>query len=216
MYKLAIFDLDGTILDTINDLNKALCYTLAEYNLPKISVDETKKNLGNGIRNLIMVSGKLDNCPDEMFNTFMTYYNNNVNNYTKPYDGIIDLLNELKNAGYKLAVISNKNIKPLNLLIDAHFKNIFDLVLGEGMGFPKKPNPEIVLYCINRLGIDIKDTVYIGDSDVDIKTVNNVRCDGLYVSYGYRSKEKLVEAGAKIIFENVQNLKDYLLNYNCI
>ena len=216
MNKLAIFDLDGTILDTIYDLNQALCYTLAEFNLSKISVEETKANLGRGIRNLIKTSAKLDECPDNMFNTFMSYYNNNVNNYTKPYDGINELLINLKNRGYKLAVISNKNIKPLSLLIDSHFKNIFNLVLGEGMGFPKKPNPDIVLYCINKLGSDINNTIYIGDSDIDIQTVKNVGCNGLYVSYGYRPKEKLIETGAEIIFDNVQKLQEYLLNNNCI
>ena len=210
MNKLIIFDLDGTILDTILDLNMALNYVFTEYNLPKISVDDTRLNLGNGIKRLIIDSKGDDENIDILYKRFMEYYNENYNVYTKPYEGIIDLLYILKNKGYKLAVISNKNIVPLKKLVDYHFKNIFDIVLGDGMGFNRKPDPEIINYCINRMDSNIENTIYIGDSDIDIKTVDNSGVTGLFVSYGYRRKEILEKNGAKLIFDNVLDLKDYL------
>lgn len=210
MNKLIIFDLDGTILDTILDLNMALNYVFTEYNLPKISVDDTRLNLGNGIKRLIIDSKGDDENIDILYKRFMEYYNENYNVYTKPYEGIIDLLYILKNKGYKLAVISNKNIVPLKKLVDYHFKNIFDIVLGDGMGFNRKPDPEIINYCINRMDSNIENTIYIGDSDIDIKTVDNSGVNGLFVSYGYRRKEILEKNGAKLIFDNVLDLKDYL------
>lgn len=208
--KLIIFDLDGTILDTILDLNMALNHVFTEYNLPKISVDDTRLNLGNGIRRLIIDSKGNDENIDILYKRFMEYYNENYNVYTKPYEGIIDLLYILKNKGYKLAVISNKNIVPLKKLVDYHFKDIFDIVLGDGMGFNRKPDPEIINYCINRMDSNIENTIYIGDSDIDIKTVDNSGVNGLFVSYGYRRKEILEKNGAKLIFDDVLDLKDYL------
>ena len=208
--KLIIFDLDGTILDTILDLNAALNYVFAEFNLSKISVETTRLNLGNGIKRLIIDSKGSNENIDVFYNMFMEYYNKNYNVYTKPYDGIIDLLYELKNKGYKLAVISNKNIVPLKKLVDYHFNNIFDMVLGDGMGFKRKPDPEIINYCIDKLNSNISNTIYIGDSDIDINTVNNSKVNGLFVSYGYRKREILEQNGAKIIFDNVLELKDYL------
>lgn len=212
MQKLVIFDLDGTLLDTIADLNAALNHTLAEFNFTKISCEKTRELVGNGIRNLIIrASGTEDNI-DLMFKCFMDYYNKNVNVYTKPYNNIKELIIKLKNIGFKLAVVSNKNIIPLKALVDYHFKDLFDLVLGDGMGYKRKPDPEITNECIKKLDSDISYTYYVGDSDVDVRTVMNTGCHGLFVSYGFREKEKLIEAGAEIIFDNVNDLTDYLLN----
>lgn len=211
MQKLVIFDLDGTLLDTIADLNAALNHTLAEFNFTKISCEKTRELVGNGIRNLIIRASGTDSNIDLMFKCFMDYYNKNVNVYTKPYNNIKELIIKLKNIGFKLAVVSNKNIIPLKMLVDYHFKDLFDLVLGDGMGYKRKPDSEIINECIKKLDSDLEHTIYIGDSDVDVKTVNNTGCHGIFVSYGFRDKEKLIEAGAKIILDNVSDLSNYLL-----
>lgn len=211
MQKLVIFDLDGTLLDTIADLNAALNHTLAEFNFTKISCEKTRELVGNGIRNLIIRASGTDSNIDLMFKCFMDYYNRNVNVYTKPYNNIKELIIKLKNIGFKLAVVSNKNIIPLKTLVDYHFKDLFDLVLGDGMGYKRKPDSEIINECIKKLDSDLEHTTYIGDSDVDVKTVNNTGCHGIFVSYGFRDKEKLIEAGAKTILDNVNDLSNYLL-----
>lgn len=211
MQKLVIFDLDGTLLDTIADLNAALNHTLAEFNFTKISCEKTRELVGNGIRNLIIRASGTDSNIDLMFKCFMDYYNRNVNVYTKPYNNIKELIIKLKNIGFKLAVVSNKNIIPLKTLVDYHFKDLFDLVLGDGMGYKRKPDPEIINECIKKLDSDLEHTTYIGDSDVDVKTVNNTGCHGIFVSYGFRDKEKLIEVGAKTILDNVSDLSNYLL-----
>ncbi len=218
MIKTVIFDLDGTILDTIYDLNAALNHTFAEFNLSKVSVQKTRDNLGNGIKRLIADSLESNNdnlSIDNLFNIFMDYYYNNVDVYTKPFDGIPELLKDLKKKGFKLAVISNKNIKPLSLLINNHYPNIFNSVYGDGMGYKRKPDPEVVLKCLEDLDTKPAEAIYVGDSDIDVQTVKNVGCHGVFVSYGYRRKELLVENGAKIICDSVKELKEYLSNFNC-
>lgn len=210
MLKCVIFDLDGTLLNTIYDLNEALNHVFAEYNLSKKSVEETTRNIGNGIRNLIIRSMGSENNIDEIFKKFMDYYNSHVDVYTKPYDGINDLLLYLKNKDIKLAVISNKNIVPLTTLINNHFPNMFDIVLGDGMGYKRKPDSEIINECLNKLNIKKEEVVYIGDSDIDILTTNNSNILGIFVSYGYRDKKILEENGAKIICDSVLELKEYL------
>lgn len=217
MIKTIIFDLDGTILDTVYDLNAALNHTFAEYNLSKVSVQTTKDNLGNGIKRLISDSLKSNDeiLINKLFDSFMTYYYNNVDVYTKHFEGIPELLKELKNKGYKLAVISNKNIKPLSLLINNHYPNIFDAVYGDGMGYKRKPDPEVVFECLKKLDTKPDEAIYVGDSDIDVITVKNVSCHGVFVSYGYRSKELLIKNGAKIICDSVKELKEYLTNFNC-
>lgn len=217
MIKTIIFDLDGTILDTIYDLNAALNYIFAEYNLPKVSVEKTRANLGNGIKRLISDSLESnDNISiDLLFNSFMDYYYSHVDVYTKPFEGIPELLKDLKNRGFKLAVISNKNIKPLSLLINNNYPNIFDAIYGDGMGYKRKPDPEVMLKCLNDLDTKPEEAIYIGDSDIDVQTVKNVSCHGVFVSYGYRKKELLIKNGAKIICDSVAELKEYLSNFNC-
>lgn len=214
MIKLIVFDLDGTLLDTIYDLHEAMNYVLKKYNYRLITLDMAKQNIGTGIRNFIKksINDESNNNMDNMFNDFMDYYSKNYNNKTKLYDGIYDILYNLKQDGYILGVISNKRYEILNNLVNDYFKDLFSFVIGDGSGFKKKPDNESILYIINRYNINKEELLYIGDSDTDIITINNSGCMGLIVSYGYRKYEELIKYNIKNISKNTIELKENIYN----
>ena len=150
---------------------------------------------------------------DSVFKRFKDYYFNNYNIDTKPYPGIIDVINYIKAKGLKMAVVSNKHKIPLDGLINDFFDNTFDVIIGDGEGLKRKPEPDVLFECAKRLNVNIDNLVYIGDSDVDVITVKNARCKGIFVDYGYRSKEDLKKVGAQIICSNaldiISNLEDF-------
>ncbi len=198
--KALVFDLDGTLLNTIEDLKNAINYAIGLYGYQPISSQQAKDYVGNGIRKLVERSIGSDlTYLDESYNEFVSYYTKNCNVYTKPYDGIKALLDYANEKDYLLACVSNKNIVPLKLLIDAHFCGYFITVIGDGEGFQRKPNPDTLFECAKRLNVNISDIIYIGDSDVDVETVKNAKCDGIFVDYGYRQKNDLINKGAEII-----------------
>ena len=214
MIKLIVFDLDGTLLDTIYDLHEAMNYVLKKYNYRLITLDMAKQNIGTGIRNFIKksINDESNNNIDNMFNDFMDYYSKNYNNKTKLYDGIYDIVYNLKKDGYILGVISNKRYEILNNLVNDYFKDLFSFVIGDGSGFKKKPDNESILYIINRYNINKEELLYIGDSDTDIITINNSGCMGLIVSYGYRKYEELIKYNIKNISKNTIELKENIYN----
>ena len=174
MIKAVVFDLDGTLLNTIKDLQEAVNYSVSKYGYEKITYDQAKNYIGNGIRKLIerSLNGNLDKI-NEVFEEFKEYYFNNCNNYTKPYDGILEVINYLKNNNFKLAVVSNKNVHSLNFLVKEHFKDSFPIVIGDGEGIKRKPAPDALIECAKRLNVNVEEIVYIGDSDVDVITDKN-------------------------------------------
>lgn len=205
-YKLVIFDLDGTLLNTINDLTNSINYSLNKYKYPLKTIKEIKSYLGNGIKKLVERSlPNLDNF-DNVYNTFLNHYQNNYNIETKPYENIKEVLNYLKNNNYKLAVISNKKNEITNKLINNHFPHIFDIILGEVENLKKKPNPDMVNYVLNELKINKEDTIYIGDSEVDMKVSLNSNIDYILVSYGYRDKEFLLNLNPLNIVDNPKDI----------
>lgn len=208
---LIVFDLDGTLLNTIEDLNAATNYALDNNGYNVVTIDETRKFIGNGIKKLIerSLKGNLEKF-DIVFADFKNYYFENIDVYTKPYDGINELLFKLKNKGYKLAVLSNKEHNALNKLCDSHFEGIFSMVIGDRPDIDKKPSTMGLSYICEHLNEDIKNVLYIGDSEVDVKTVLNSECNGIFVSYGFRDKEDLLNAGAKIICDSVYELMEKL------
>ena len=214
MIKLIVFDLDGTLLDTIYDLHEAMNYVLKKYNYRLITLDMAKQNIGTGIRNFIKksINDESNNNIDNMFNDFMDYYSKNYNNKTKLYDGIYDIVYNLKKDGYILGVISNKRYEILNNLVNDYFRDLFSFVIGDGSGFKKKPDNESILYIINRYNINKEELLYIGDSDTDIITINNSGCMGLIVSYGYRKYEELIKYNIKNISKNTTELKENIYN----
>jgi phosphoglycolate phosphatase len=187
------FDLDGTLLYTLEDLHNALNHSLKKYGYKEVSLDETRLNVGNGIRNLIIDSAKSSDNIDLMFSEFKKYYEVHCTDNTLPYIGMVKLVSDLKNMGYKISCVSNKHYVTLNKLINYYFPNMFDIVLGDGMGYERKPNPNIIYTCAKKLDEDLSNFIYIGDSDIDAKTIINANIKGILVSYGYRDKSILKE-----------------------
>jgi phosphoglycolate phosphatase len=211
--KAVIFDLDGTILYTLPDLNNALNYTLPIYNHNKISIEDTRKLIGHGIRNLILDSSGHDNINiNNMYNTFMEYYHQHCDDNTIPYEGIKELLSYLKSKDYILGVITNKNIIMTEKLLNNHFNNIFDVVIGDGVGFKRKPDIESLEYIRTKFNVLKDDIIYIGDSEVDFEFSKNFGCKNIIVSYGYRDKKDLEAYGINNIIDNVSLLKNEINN----
>lgn len=197
MYKLIIFDLDGTLLDTMEDISNGVNHALRACGIREISVDECRKLVGNGIRNLLR-----DALPENMRNDdmlsrmeaeFFPYYTAHMSDFTKPYDGIPEVLKKLDTEGYHLAVASNKFQQGTEELISEFFSDIrFVKVLGQREGHPIKPDAGIVFEAMAAvLGIEKDEVLYCGDSDVDMKTGNNAGVKSLGVTWGFRTREQL-------------------------
>jgi len=208
-YELAIFDLDGTILETLEDLKNSVNYALKHNGLPERSLEEVRKFVGNGIKKLIeRAVPKATSAEKEelVFNSFNEHYAVHCKDTTKPYDGIIEMLNELKNCSVKCAVVSNKSDYAVQPLCDHYYPGIFDIAVGVKEGIRPKPNPDTVNAVISQLGSDKNKTVYIGDSDVDVQTAINAGVDCIGVLWGFREKDTLIKAGATQFAENAKEL----------
>lgn len=212
-YKLVIFDMDGTILDTLSDLADSMNYALRCFGLAERTVDEVRSFVGNGIRRLVERAVPANTSPaiiDQVHENFTAYYKDHCADKTKPYDGICELLSELKRRNVLLAVVSNKADYAVQILCEQYFNDIFDASAGERAGVRKKPEPDSVNAVLEVLGIDRRDAVYIGDSDVDIQTARNAGMDCISVSWGFRDTEFLKEKGAQIIVKTPQEILEYI------
>lgn len=209
MKKLVIFDLDGTLLYTLEDLHASTNFALESEGLPVRSLDEVRRFVGNGIRKLIeraVPQGTAPEITDRVFAAFSRHYEANCMNNTRPYPGIPELLMQLKVRGAKLGVVSNKADEPVKALIAHYFPGVFDSVVGERETVRKKPAPDSVLETVRSLGCTIGDAVYVGDSDVDGKTAANAGCDCVLVSWGFRGRETLEPFGCPIADDTAELL----------
>ena len=208
-YELIVFDMDGTILDTLKDLKNSMNHTLRLYNMPERTLDEIRSFVGNGIRKLIeraAVSGTPETIIEAIHKEFMKHYEVHCADFTKPYDGVNDLILELKSRGYKTAVVSNKAHDAVLDLCDQYFPALFDLALGEKPEIAKKPAADMVNLALEKLQISREKAVYIGDSDVDVATARNSNLDMIAVDWGFRTREFLVEQGAKTIVSHPEEI----------
>lgn len=213
-YDLVIFDMDGTILDTLDDLCDATNYTLAQMGCPKRSKEEVRCFVGNGILKLLeraMPSGTTKAQIRQAFSIFMEYYNKHCMDKTKPYDGIIDLLRELRAQGIKTAVVSNKRHETVKILCDDLFTGLFDAFEGDRPGVPKKPDSAMVDLVLEKLNIQRENAVYVGDSDVDLTTAVNSGMDYIIVTWGFRNEVFLREKGADIFAHTTEELLEYII-----
>ena len=209
-YKLVIFDLDGTILDTLEDLKQALNHALAFYEYPTRTLDEVRRFVGNGIRKLIeraMPENALDTDIDRVFAEFNKYYALHCADYTKPYEGVVELIRKLRNNGIKTAVVSNKADYGVQELCDKYFNGLFDYAVGERVGVNRKPSPDAVYEVLSYLDIEKNEAVYVGDSEVDVKTAKNADMESIIVTWGFRDKEFLIEQGAVCIVNDCDGLE---------
>ena len=212
-YKFAIFDLDGTILDTLDDLTDALNYALRNSGYPKRSKDEVRQFVGNGIRRLIEL-GVPECTPEAEINKvhscFTDFYRCHCEDKTKAYDGITNMLEQLKDIGMHLAVVSNKADYAVGRLCEKYFSGIFDAAVGEREGIRRKPAPDSVNELLRTFGYRREESVYIGDSDVDMKTAQNAGVKSIGVAWGFRGEEELKSAGADYIIRTPQELVNLL------
>ena len=213
-YRLAIFDMDGTILDSLTDIADCLNYILAKHNFPTHAPKQVRLMVGNGVRRLIVAAlpdGVDAETFEAVYNDFVVYYKAHCAEKTAPYAGICEMLAELRAAGMKTAVYSNKIDAAVKTLCEDYFKGLFDFALGQRDGVPTKPAPDGVYDVLAALGVAAEEAVYVGDSEVDVKTAQNAGTGGAFVSYGFREKQTLVEAGADFIADSVAELRAYLL-----
>lgn len=206
-YDSVIFDLDGTLLNTLDDLHDAVAHSLAAYGLPARTLDEVRRFVGNGIRLLIERSvpeGCPDSVTDSVFEEFKQYYGSHCNDKTKPYDGIIELLRQLKSCNIPCAIVSNKADFAVKTLARDYFDGLCAAAIGERDGIRKKPAPDSVFEAMTLL--DAKKPVYVGDSEVDIATAKAAGIPCISVSWGFRGKNELISACAEVICESTAEL----------
>ncbi len=211
MKQLVIFDLDGTILDTLEDLKESLNFSLGQMGYPRRTLEETRQFVGNGIRRLIQRAVPTETADiQRTYEIFMEHYRVHCADHTAPYPGIPAFLTELKARGYRLAVVSNKADSAVQALCGRYFPKIFDCVLGERPGVRKKPAPDGVLEVLARLGTPKEQTLYIGDSEVDIETARNAGLDCVLVDWGFRDRETLARSGAEHIVSDCREIWSFL------
>lgn len=189
-----VFDLDGTLLDTLEDLTDSVNVALEQYHYAQKTIGQIRSYVGNGIRNLIMKSlprGEENPDFERVFQTFRSHYKNNCQNKTKPYPGIEELLHSLKNEGIRLAIVSNKADFAVKELNQFYFKDLDMAAIGEREGVARKPAPDTVYQALKEIGASPDTAVYVGDSEVDILTARNANMPCISVLWGFRSKEVL-------------------------
>lgn len=192
----AVFDLDGTILNTAEDLADAVNYGLKKNGLETYSTEEVLKMVGNGVKNLVLRAiGDKKELFDACFKDFKEYYSAHYAVKTYAYKGVKEALLSLKNSGFTLGVLSNKYDAAVKGLVEIYYGDIFDFVSGEKEGMPRKPDPTSLNDMIKLCGAEKKHTVYIGDSDVDVKTADNAGVKCVSVTWGFRSKNFIKDNG---------------------
>jgi phosphoglycolate phosphatase len=210
---MLIFDLDGTLLNTATDLENALNYALRTHHLPEKSTAETLKLLGNGIDMLVagaIPNGKENPVFADLFQTFKTYYTAHINDYTAPYDGIMDLLTTLKAQNVKMGIVSNKFDDGVKALAHKFFADVITHAQGVTESVKKKPAPDAVFALIKELHAENEHNLYIGDSEVDIATANNAGVPCISVAWGFRSREFLQSIHAQTIIDTPRELLKYI------
>ena len=208
-YRTILFDLDGTLLDTLADLQGAVNHQLSVSGYPQRSLDEVRRFVGNGLR-LLMKRALPGPCSEEELDRhtaqMKAWYASHDRVSTRPYDGILPLLQALKERGCRVAVVSNKMDSAVRDLCAHYFPGLTDTAVGEIEGLRRKPDPDTVELALSRMGVTGDGAVYIGDSEVDVATAKNAGLPCICVTWGFRSRETLVAAGAKTLADTPQDL----------
>ncbi len=208
-YKAILWDLDGTLLDTLCDLTTAVNAVLGARGYPARTAEEVRAFVGNGARLLIkraLPPESDDTMVDTVLRDFNTYYKAHCREATAPYEGLIPLLARLQAKGVRLGVVSNKPHYAVVPLAKEHFGDLLELAVGSQDGLPRKPAPDAVYRMMEQLGVTAEETLYIGDSEVDVETARNAGVDGLFVTWGFRTAQQLQAAGAHHVVDTVEEL----------
>ena len=209
-----IFDLDGTLLDTLDDLTASVNAAMAACGLPPHSRDEVRNFVGNGVMRLIerCVEGGQENPQfKKAYGAFRLHYPGHCQEHTAPYEGIIQMLGKLRIQGVPVAVVSNKFDAAVKKLCDAYFSGLVPVAIGEKDGINKKPAPDTVLAALKQLKMPVESAIYVGDSEVDIQTAHNAGTGLISVCWGFKTREFLTENGAVKIAETPGQLYDMLV-----
>lgn len=213
MINTVIFDLDGTLLDTLQDLADSVNYALKTNQLPYRTTDEIRMFLGNGYKYLIthvVPNNTLPVVAEDTLKTFKAYYQDHCFDTTQPYAGIIDMLKTLQEKKIKMAIVSNKGNDAVQELVPHFFKGLISIAVGESATVRRKPNPDTVLEAMEKLGSNKSESIYVGDSEVDYETAQNASISCVSCSWGFRSKSFLQQLGSTCIIDHPKELIDIL------
>lgn len=215
MYQYVIFDLDGTLLNTLDDLGDAGNYTCRQMGWPEHPMDAYKYFVGNGMEKLVErftpQEHRTPGILKEVLDIFIPFYNLHKEDKTLPYDGITETLDRLKKAGIKMAVLTNKADHLARPVVEQYFPGQFDFVQGALPGQSTKPNPTLLHQLMEKMGATQENTLFVGDSNVDIRTAINGGLTGCGVLWGFRTRQELVEEGADILVETPRQLAELIL-----
>ena len=205
--------MDGTVLDTLEDLYDSINYSLAQFSLPAVPREQVRQSLGNGAAHLVRCCVPPE-CGDalreEVLAFYKPWYDAHCLIKTAPYAGILDMMRALKAKGYLLAIISNKPDPAVQELAKAFFPDLLELAVGESAAVRRKPAPDTVLTAAEQMGLRPDQCVYVGDSEVDIQTARNAGMDCISVTWGFRDEEQLVASGASLLVHTPEELGNQL------
>jgi len=214
-YQAVLFDMDGTVLDTLDDLYDSVNRSLAEFSLPPVSKAHVRQCLGNGAAYLVKHSVPADCSPEleaKVLAFYKPWYDAHCLIKTAPYDGILPMMHALKARGLRLAIISNKPDRAVQELSAAFFPDLLELSVGESPSVRRKPAPDTVLTAAAQIGLSVDQCVYVGDSEVDLLTARNAGMDCISVTWGFRDEPQLIEAGAATLVHTPKELEGLLLD----
>ncbi len=210
MIKAVLFDLDGTLVNSLSDLAASSNYALSQFGYPIHTEESYKYFVGDGmlklIERILPPENRDSKTIQEVFKRFWSHYSEHYTDCTVPYNGIIPLISELKSRGLKIAVISNKAEEMAIAVVDKLFGKVFDAVYGKRDGYPAKPDPALTLELIKELGVAPEECLLVGDSGMDAATAVNVGCTGVGVLWGFRTREELSLNGATYIVGNPNDI----------
>lgn len=212
--KAIIFDLDGTLLDTIADLHQATNYALEKFGFPQRSIEEINSFLGNGLRMLIRLSVPAEENEETVqavLKEMKAYYADHYHDLTLPYPGILDMLRSCKDQGIPMAIVSNKADPFVKNLNQFFFKELIDVAIGETENLPRKPSPHMVFSALEQLGVSHEEAYYVGDSEVDILTAKNAGLPCIAVTWGFRTEAFLRESGATTLLRAPKDLLNFII-----
>ena len=209
-YRGVLFDMDGTVLDTLEDLWAAINESLRRFSLPEAGLDKVRAGLGNGAAHLVSVCAP-EELRREVLAFYKPWYDAHCNIATRPYPGILPLMERLRDRGVKQAIISNKPDPAVQELARIYFPGLLETAVGESERVRRKPDPDAVLEAVRQMGLRPEACVYVGDTEVDLATARSAGMACIAVSWGFRSRQQLLDAGAERIADSAEELEALIL-----